>query len=137
MTNTSGRLARLGKKACAALNGQGEPCQQAPMTDLDHCFWHSPEHERDAQEARRLGGRRRRREHVITGSFDLEGLDTPVKIRRLLEVVAADVLELENSIARARALIYLAATASRLFETSELEERIQALESELGRRKAA
>ena len=47
----------------------------------------------------------------------------------MLELALADTLELENSIARTRALTHLVAVAARVQETSEFEARLQALEA--------
>ena len=80
-------------------------------------------------EARRLGGLRRRREVAVSGAFDFVGLETVGDIRRLLEVTVLDTLGLENSIARARTLAYLATTAIKLLEVGELEQRLAALEA--------
>ena len=37
---------------------------------------HSPEHAKEVQEARRLGGLRRKREVTLSGAYDFEGLGT-------------------------------------------------------------
>ena len=47
---------------------------------------HSPEHAKEAQDARRLGGLRRKKEVMLSGAYDLEGLDTIAGIRRLLQI---------------------------------------------------
>jgi len=86
---------------------------------------HSPEH---AQEARRLGGLRRKREATLSGAYDFESLSTVDGIRRLLEVTVLDTLGMENSISRNRILAYLAQVALRTLEIGDLEERIIALE---------
>ncbi len=103
-------------------------CQAAPIIEGEHCFWHSPEHAEDAAEARRLGGLRRRREVAVSGAYDFAGLESVGGIRRILEVAVLDTLGLENSIARARTLAYLAMTAIKLLETGELEDRVAHLE---------
>lgn len=79
-------------------------------------------------EARRLGGQRRRRERVVSGAFNFEGLGSVPEIGRLLVVAVTDV-GLENSIARARTLAYLAQTATKLLEIGEIEDRLEKLES--------
>jgi len=112
------------------------PCRSAPLREREHCFWHDPEHAQEASEARRLGGLRRRREHTVGGAYDFEGLGSVEQIRRLVEVAAADTLSLENSVARARTLAYLAQTATKLLEVREFEERLEAIESVLGARAA-
>ena len=103
-------------------------CQAAPIKEGEHCFWHSPEYAEDVAEARRLGGLRRRREVAVSGAYDFAGLESVGDIRRILEVAVLDTLGLENSIARARTLAYLAMTAIKLLETGELEERVAHLE---------
>ena len=87
-------------------------------------------------EARRLGGLRRRREVAVAGAYDFAGLGAVEDIRRLLEVAALDLLGLENSIARARTLAYLAMTAIKLLEAGELEERLNTLEAAVNGQKA-
>jgi len=104
------------------------------MRDESFCFWHSPAHEEDAAEARRLGGLRRRREKTVQGAYDFTGLGSVEAIRRILEIAIVDALGLENSVARARVLIAGAQAATKLLETGELEARIAALEAALDHR---
>jgi len=92
---------------------------------------HDPAHAAEMQEARRLGGLRRRKEKVTSGAYDFEGLNDVRQVRRLLEIAALDALGLENSIARSRTLAYLAQVSVKLLEVGELEERVRALESVL------
>jgi hypothetical protein len=122
------------KRSCKAHKQDGTPCLQAPLVGEDFCFWHHPDHAEEADQARRLGGQRRRREGTLAAVYDFEGLSTLPEIRRLVEVAAFDILGLENSIARARTLAYLAQVAGALFERSELEERLTAIEATLGPR---
>src|SRR5687768_12595409 len=120
----------VGRRAyCRALRDDGQPCQATPRGESGYCIWHDPERQEEAAEARKLGGQRRRKERVIAGAFDFEGLGSVESIRRLVEVAAVDTLGLENSVARARTLAYLAQTARQLLETGELEERMAAVES--------
>ena len=121
---------------CTYRKPDGEACRATPIRDGDLCFWHSPEHAEEAAEARRLGGLRRRKEKVVSGSYDIEGLENVGQIRRLVEIAVLDTLALENSIARSRALIAAAGAAGKLLEVGELEERIQALERALKPRQA-
>ncbi len=89
---------------------------------------HSPEHAQEVQEARRLGGLRRKREVAVAGAYDFEGLETVAGIRRLIQVAVLDTLSMENSISRSRTLAYLAQVALHTLEVGNLEERIAALE---------
>ena len=117
------------RRRCQAIADGGGPCNAPPLRDGDHCFWHDPDTEGDAQEARRLGGLRRRREATLAGVYDFNGLATIGDIRRLLEIAVTDTLELSNSVARSRTLAYLTQTALRCLEASELDARLAALET--------
>ncbi len=109
----------------------------APLLDRPYCFSHDPERAADAAEARRMGGLRRRREGTVAVAYDLLGLDTVPGIRRILEIVIADGIGLENGVARLRTLISAAAAATGLLKVGELEERLAALEAAVGRRDTA
>jgi len=114
---------------CAGMKENGQPCRAPKLRESEYCLMHSPEHAEDMAEARRLGGLRRRREVAVSGAFDFVGLETVGDIRRLLEVAVLDTLGLENSIARARTLAYLATTAIKLLEVGEFEQRLASLET--------
>ena len=118
-------------RSCAFVKPDGLACNAAPLRDGAHCLWHDPDHAEEVAEARRLGGVRRRRERVVAGAYDFEGLATFTSVRRLVEVAALDTLGLENSVARSRTLAYLAQVAAKLLEVGELEERVRAIEATL------
>jgi hypothetical protein len=100
--------------------------------DDPYCFWHSPEHAAKAVEARRLGGLRRRREKAVGAVYDLEGLGSVDGIRRVLDIVVADALGLENSVARSRILITAAMAATRLLEVEDTDVRSAMLANDVG-----
>jgi hypothetical protein len=89
---------------------------------------HSPERIKEVQEARRLGGLRRRRESTISSAYQFDSLNSVEGIRRIVEVAVLDTLAMENSIARSRTLAYLAQVALHTLEVGDLEVRIDALE---------
>jgi hypothetical protein len=89
---------------------------------------HSPEHAKEVQEARRLGGLRRKREATLSGAYNFEGLSSIDGIQRLLEIVTLDTLSLENGVARNRTLAYLTMVALRVLEVGDLEQRVSMLE---------
>ena len=124
----------LSPRVCAFIKQGGDRCRVAPLADESYCFWHHPDHQEEATEARRLGGLRRRREKTLEGAYDVAGLDTVAGIRRVLEIAVLDALGLENSIARTRALVSVTLAAARLLEVGELEDRLQAVEAALGPR---
>jgi hypothetical protein len=121
-------------RQCSARNEQGQPCRQPPLREASFCFWHSPDHAKEAAEARRLGGLRRRREGAVAGAYELGSLETVAGIRRLLEIAIADALGLENSLGRVRLLVYVAVAAAKLLEVGELEQRLEALEGAMHQR---
>lgn len=121
----------VASRMCSQRLKNGQQCRAGPIADSEYCFFHSPEHQEEAAEARRLGGVRRRRERVVSSAYDVEGLDSIPKLRRLVEVAVLDTLGLENSVARNRTLAYLAQTGWKLLEAGEFEERLQALEAAL------
>lgn len=118
-----------GQRRCQAIAEGGRPCQATPLRDGPHCFWHAPETQAEAAEARRLGGLRRRREGAIAGAYEFAGLATPVQIQRVLEIAITDTLALDNSVARNRTLGILAQIALRALEVGELADRLEAVEA--------
>ena len=71
---------------------------------------------------------RRRKEGTIALAYDLPGLETVEGVRRIFEIARTDLLGLENSIGRARALIAVGTAATNLLRTSDFELRLEALE---------
>ena len=122
------------ERRCEAIVEGGERCRARPMRESRLCFFHDPETAQEAADARRVGGLRRRREGTVEGAYEFEGLGTVEQIRRLVEIAIVDTLSLENSIARARTLAYLAQTALKSLEVGELESRLAELEGALGSR---
>jgi len=118
----------IGLRSCQFRKSNGEPCRATPVRGELYCFWHSPEHAKEAAEARRLGGLRRRKEKITGGVYDFEGLEDVPRIRRLLEIAVVDTLALESSIARSRALAYLVQMALKALEVGDLENRLGVLE---------
>src|SRR4051812_42512910 len=114
-------------RLCAFLRPDGTPCQSAPLRDGPLCFFHAPETQKDASEARRLGGLRRRREGSVAGAYEYDGIATVPAIRRLLEVAVLDTLALENSLSRNRTIVQLVMAASKLLELGEIEQRVERL----------
>jgi hypothetical protein len=116
------------RRQCAFRSATGRPCRAAPLRDGEFCLMHSPERVKEVQEARRLGGLRRRRESTISSAYQFDSLNSVEGIRRIVEVAVLDTLSMENSIARSRTLAYLAQVALRTLEIGDLETRIAALE---------
>lgn len=119
-------------RQCKATTKRGEPCASYAVEGSDFCYWHAPELAESRKLARSNGGRARHGRKLGAA-----GTGTPVKLASLADVVrlvegaVGDVLELENSIARARAVGYLAGIAVKALEVSELEQRIVQLEQRM------
>ena len=126
----------LARRTCSFTMPDGRLCRAGPQIDRLYCFAHDPERAADAAEARRLGGLRRRKEGTLAVAYDLPSLDTVEGIRRIFEIVRADLLGLDNSIGRARALIAAGSAATKLLMVGDYEERIRTLEAVVGRRSA-
>ena len=116
------------RRQCAFRFSTGAPCRMHPLKDSEFCWSHSPEHAQEAQEARRLGGQRRKKEVMLAGAYDLEGLDNNPGIRRVLEIATMDTLAQENNLSRNRTLGYLMQVALKAMEAGETDERLTALE---------
>src|SRR2546428_11763937 len=104
----------LARRTCSFTMPDGRLCRAGPQIDRLYCFAHDPERAADAAEARRLGGLRRRKEGTIAVAFDLPGLESVEGIRRTFEIARSDLLGIEKSVGRARALIAVGAAALKL-----------------------
>jgi hypothetical protein len=100
----------------------------APLLDSQYCWAHSPEHAQEAQEARRLGGIRRKREFTLLGAYEFEGVGSIDGLQRILEIAMLDTLSMENSLPRNRTLAYLTQVALKALEVGNVEERLASLE---------
>ena len=119
----------MSRRRCTYVMPDGALCRSSPLLGEDLCLFHSPAHAEEAQEARRLGGLRRRREKTLLGAYAFAGLGTVPDIQRLLEIATLDTLSLENSVARNRTLAYLGQSALKCLEVGELEDRLAMLEA--------
>lgn len=130
---TSGRNCGLGAlpmtRRCAFRHPDGRPCGAPPLRDCAFCRMHDPAHAAEVEESRKLGRQRQRRYVAIQGSYDLDGLSSTEDRLRVIEMVTLDILTLENTLARARTVGYLMGQADKLAKSSEMEERMAALEA--------
>lgn len=125
-------------KSCKATTKRGGPCAAYALPHSDFCFHHDPACSRERNEARRKGGRARHgRKIQVAADVPSVALQEVRDVLPLLSQAIRDVLLLENSIARARAIGYLAGVAVRALELSELEDRVAALETSLAEGEAA
>ena len=118
----------LMERQCIFHLPSGRQCKAAPLKDSELCWVHSPERAKEVQEARRLGGLRRKRESTIASAYQFESLDSVDGIRRIVLIALLDALSMEKSMSRARTLAYLAQVALRMLEVGDIEARVEALE---------
>ena len=64
------------RRQCNFRLPSGESCRAAPLRNSEFCRMHSPEYLKEVQEARRLGGLRRKRESTISSAYQFESLDS-------------------------------------------------------------
>jgi len=110
----------------------GRACRATPLRDQPFCFWHTPEREEDATEARHIGGLHRRKKRTVATIYGFGGLRSIEDHQALLETIAVETLALENSIARNRALTQIVATGAKLIEVGDLATRVAAIEATIG-----
>ena len=116
------------ERPCIFRLSSGRQCKAAALKDSEFCWVHSPERAKEVQEARRLGGLRRKREVTISSAYQFESLDTVDGIRRIVLIALLDALSMENSMSRVRTLAYLAQVALHMLEVGDIEERVAARE---------
>jgi len=114
---------------CATSLPDGRPCRAPRLRDGATCVFHAPDHADKVAEARRRGGRHRRREQTPTGPQQFRSLRDAEAIRGLLELAARDTLALEASVVRVRLLVAVADAAARLLGPGDFEQRLAALEA--------
>ena len=121
-----------GKPTCGGRRKDGQPCGGSPNAS-GFCLAHDSARAGVAAAARRAGGKARHGRTIgSTGTGATVTLATLADVLALLERAVNDVLTLENSINRGRALGYLAGAWGTLYESSELEKRVTALEAQHG-----
>ena len=115
---------------CKARTTNGTPCAARPG-ESGFCFTHDPERKRDADRARKLGGKHRRR--VLNDTpFPECDVKTALGLAAFVEGVIKETWVLEAGVSRARTLGYLAQVQKGILEVGELEERVARLEQTIG-----
>ena len=122
---------------CEATTRTGEPCKAPPLHGDRFCFHHSPERAKERADARRRGGLSLHYGEGGKGERPEASIREVGDVLALLETAARDVLARKPSVQRARALVYVSGTALKALETSDLAERITALERRLNMERTA
>ena len=117
---------------CAATNRKGDPCGGWAIGESVFCFAHDPERAAERLAARAKGGHARHGRHISpigeTGEDGALSIATPEDVLNVVRQAILDALTLENSIARARTIGYLAGVAFKAFELVDIDARLSKLE---------
>lgn len=114
---------------CKAKTQSGQPCQMKPRKGKKFCFTHDPESRTAQAQARKRGGENRHTPHAGDVSTIPQQIGTMADAGKILDYTLAELLAMDNSIPRARALLALHDSFVRSFEIGELEQRLAALEA--------
>ena len=118
---------------CKATTQSGKKCQAAPIKGGLYCFTHDPSNGAARAKAHRLGGERHRVPHFGDEKSLPREVKTLEDAGKILSYTLAEVIPMENSIARARVLLALYDSFVKSFEIGELENRLAALEATIKR----
>ena len=120
-------------KKCKGKLKNRKPCSAHAGTS-GYCWAHDPKLARKRAQAHKRGSRNSR--HSVPASAFPEDADptTALGLQKAIATVFLDTWKLENSVARSRALAYLASAQKSIIEVGELEARIEALEQAIAKK---
>ena len=116
---------------CTANTTQGGKCKAQALQGGRYCFTHDPASGKARAKARKLGGERNRTNHGGNPESLPATVATIAQATKILDYTLAEIIPMENSIARGRLLIALVAGYINAFEIGELENRLAAIETAL------
>lgn len=118
---------------CKAKNASGKPCKMKPLKGSAYCFNHAPSKAAERAQARKRGGEARHTPHAGNPESIPAKITTIDEAGAILDYTLAELLVMDNGIARARALIALFDSYTRRFELGDTIEnllrRVAALEA--------
>ena len=118
---------------CEATKANGEPCGAFAVRGSRFCFAHCPERAQERRAAQSRGGRARHRRVLQDGDqADPVHLETVADVVAVLESALGELVSLEPSVAKARAVGYLCGQALAAFQVGEIENRLAELEAKQG-----
>lgn len=114
---------------CKGKTKSGKPCKMPAIKGTHYCFTHNPETRTAQAQARKRGGFNSSTPHAGSAETIPADVQTIDQARSILNYTLAELLVMDNSIARARALLAAFDSFVKAFEIGELEQRIAALEA--------
>ena len=113
---------------CQSKTKTGQACKMPAIKGTRLCFTHSPATRRAQAAARRLGGYNSSTPHAGDPATIPADITTIESAAPIVRYVLDELLTMDNSIQRARALLACFDSFVKAFEIGELEQRIAALE---------
>lgn len=120
-------------KRCSAENRAGKPCRGYAVNGSPFCLFHDPEHAKTRAEAQRRGGINRR-VHGVVDDFPDVNLRTADGLLDFMGHLFRETWQLGNSVQRNRTLAALVQVQKQLSGLSEIEARVEAIETLLSER---
>lgn len=117
-------------RRCSATTKTGQPCQAPPRHGSEYCYTHDPAVAEERKESQRKGALMLHYGRHGSGPRHVS-VRSAGDVLSLLEMAASDLMGRKPGHERARNLVYLAVSASKVLETADLSERLEALEERL------
>jgi hypothetical protein len=121
-------------KQCQATRKNGEPCS-ASANDSGFCFTHNPEFAQERATARRKGGLQKAAPHFADENLCPKRVRSIEGVLTVLDYALQETIGLSNGVQRGRLLVSIAHGYIEAIKTSELEQRLEALEAAMKARK--
>ena len=118
-------------KECKGKTKSGAPCGMKPIKGGKYCYTHEPTIAAQRAQAHKLGGQRTRPDHGSDAANIPDNITTIAQAMTILDYTLRELLILENSIPRSRALIALVGGYVDAVKVGELEARMIAIEAAL------
>jgi hypothetical protein len=121
---------------CKSVKKDGSPCKATPATGREYCFFHDPDPAtREQAKAARACGGRQGLSRVLPNTEQAFELRTASDVVGFLSTTVNDVRCGRVDARVGNCLGYLAGVVLKALESSELEERVKALEEKLSLKK--
>lgn len=124
------------KIQCEATKRNGEPCSAA-ANETGFCFTHNPEFSQERMIARRKGGLQKASPHFADESLCPKRVRSIEDVLAVLDYALLETLGLANGIQRGRLLVSITHGYIEAIKASELEQRLEAIETAMKMRKNA
>ncbi len=121
-------------KQCEAKKKNGEPCNGS-ANESGFCFTHNPEFSQERAFARRKGGLQKAAPHFADENLCPKSVRSIESVLAVLDYALQETIGLSNGIQRGRLLVSLAHGYIEAIKTSELEQRLEAIETAMKMRK--